>query len=28
MKQMAADDERITVQGHALPAAGRWILYW
>lgn len=28
MKQMAADDERITLQGHALPAGGRWILYW
>jgi hypothetical protein len=28
MKDMAPDDERITLQGHALPAGGRWTLYW
>jgi hypothetical protein len=29
MKQMGPEDERITLQGHALPAGdGRWILYW
>jgi hypothetical protein len=28
MKDMAPDDERITLQGHALPAGGRWVLYW
>lgn len=28
MKEMGPDDERITLQGHALPAGGRWILYW
>lgn len=28
MKEMGPGDERITLQGHALPAGGRWILYW
>lgn len=28
MKQMRPEDERITLQGHALIVRGSWILYW
>jgi len=28
MKNIRADDERITLQGHSVCASGRWYLYW